>query len=128
VVLGLLMALVPFLAACTVTEPTPPEPAGLLTYPLPDDWTGTAGLKVGTLVFVDNCVRFDDGAIPVFPDKLTTWDGTTLTFAGDEYRMGDEISLGGGSPAEGGTVSIPIAKTCGDGAIIIVSPPSRGER
>ncbi|WP_104163216.1 hypothetical protein [Cryobacterium sp. N22] len=125
---GLILVLAPLLTACTVTEPTPPEPTGLVTYPLPEDWVGMAGLKVGTLAFVDNCVRFDDGDIPAFPDKLTTWDGTTLTFAGEEYRMGDEISLGGGSPVEGATVSIPIPKTCGNGIIIIVSPPSRAER
>jgi hypothetical protein len=125
---SLFLVLVPLLTACTVPKPTPPEPSGLVTYPLPKDWVGMAGLKVGTLAFVDDCVRFDDGDIPVFPDKLTTWDGTTLTFAGEEYRMGDEISLGGGSPVEGGTVSTPIPQTCGDGIVIIVSPPSRAER
>jgi hypothetical protein len=125
---GLVLVIAPFLTACTVTEPTPPEPTGLVTYPLPEDWAGMAGLKVGTLAFVDNCVRFEDGDIPVFPDRLTTWDGATLTFAGEEYRMGDEISLGGGSPVEGGTVSVPIPETCGNGIVIIVGPPSRTER
>lgn len=125
--IGLILVLVPLLTACTVTQPTTPEPTGLVTYPLAEDWAGMAGLKVGTLVFVDSCIRFEDGDIPVFPDKPTTWDGTTLTFAGEAYRMGDEISVGGGSPVEGGTVSIPIPKTCGNGIIIIVSPPSRSE-
>jgi hypothetical protein len=128
VLVGLILALSPFLTACTVTEPTPPEPTGLVTYPLPEGWVGMAGLKDGTLAFIDNCVRFEDGDIPVFPDKLTTWDGTTLTFAGEEYRMGDEISLGGGSPVGGGTVSVPIPETCGNGIVIIVGPPPRTER
>ena len=72
---GLILVLAPLFTACTVTEPTPPEPTGLVTYPLPEDWMGMAGLKVGTLAFVDNCVRFDDGAIPVFPDKVTQGEG-----------------------------------------------------
>jgi hypothetical protein len=96
---------------------------GLVTYQLPEDWVADAGLKVGTLTYVDNCVRFEDGDVPVFPDSLTTWDGTTLTFAGEEYAMGDEVSLGGGSPVEGGTISVSIPKACGDGTVIIVSPP-----
>jgi hypothetical protein len=84
-----------------------------------------AGLKIGTLAFIDNCVRFDDDAIPVFPDSLTTWDGTTLTFAGQEYQMGDEISIGGGNLGGQESVSTPIPESCGTGAVIIVSPPSR---
>jgi hypothetical protein len=128
VLVGLILVLSPLLTACGITEPTPPEPSGLVTYPLPEDWVGMAGLKVGTLAFIDNCVRFEDGDVPVFPDKLTTWDGTILTFAGEEYPMGDEISLGGGSLVEGETASVPIPETCGNGTIIIVSPPSRAER
>ncbi|WP_022892210.1 hypothetical protein [Agromyces subbeticus] len=101
------------------------EPSGLLTYPLPEDWVADAGLKVGTLAFVDDCLRFEDGAIPVFPDKLTTWDGTVLTFAGEEYRLGDEMKVAGGSPVDGATVSVPIPESCGDGPIVVVGPPPR---
>ena len=115
------------LSSCATAEPPLPEPSGLVTYPLPEDWYGMAGLKIGTLAFIDNCVRFDDGAIPVFPDSLTTWDGTTLTFAGQEYQMGDEISIGGGSLGGRESVSTPIPESCGTGAVIIVSPPSRSE-
>jgi hypothetical protein len=74
-----------------------------------------AGLKIGPLAFIDNCVRFDDGAIPVFADSLTTWDGTTLTFAGEEYQVRDEMTIGGGMSAfEAGVSRVKESGSAGD--------------
>ena len=117
---------VALLAGCAADEVAPPEASGLVTYPLPKDWVASAGLKIGTIAFIDGCVRFEDGSIPVFPDSLTDWDGTTLTFAGEKYQMGDEMSLGAGIAPEGQTEAFTTPESCGDGIVLVISPPGRG--
>jgi hypothetical protein len=113
----------PLLAGCTASESVAPESSELITYPLTENWIASAGLKTGTLTIEEDCIRFEDGSIPVFPDSITSWDGTILTFAGDEYKIGDEMALGGDVVPEGENGSYSIPKSCGDGAVIIVSPP-----
>ena len=50
----------------------------------------------GTLTFDNGCLLVD-GSPVVFPADDTSWDGTTLTSSGNEFVVGDEIVLGGGT-------------------------------
>lgn len=52
----------------------------------------------GKLTETDGCVTINDLVVPVFP-STTEWDGTSLKWDGDEYRIGETIELGGGEPA-----------------------------
>ena len=83
-------------------SPTPEFPMftdGLLTYERVEQPGGgyfsMAALFVGTLAVENGCLLVD-GSPYLFPADLTTWDGTTLTVDGLEYRVGDQIAAGGG--------------------------------
>lgn len=67
-------------------------------------------------------------SLPVFPVEDATWDGSTLTYAGDEYAPGDEMKLSGGNLEEayfGPMTYIPA--DCTRDATFFVSPlPAEG--
>lgn len=57
----------------------------------------------GTLQLVDNCVVMGgEGSyvVPVFPDASdVSWNDGVLTWNGNDYRAGEEVSFGGGGTA-----------------------------
>lgn len=114
------------LAGCTAAPPATPTPTpteravewgfenGLVTYPRDPSGVTMAAIVSGVLTLVDGCVKLDDYVV-AFPDDLTEWDGTTLTFGGDTYALGDSIQGGGGYiPVE---LPDAIADVCGGGEI-----------
>jgi hypothetical protein len=86
------------------------------------DWDGRSAMEAlaqGTLALEGGCLVLADATgsavhgVLVFPRHLTSWDNDThvLTYAGHEYRMGDTVSAGGGSP---GTAVGDIPDACAD--------------
>ena len=82
-------------ASTTVVASSEAEPVGVVTRHVDAGEVSGAALLEGTLAFENGCVRLDDGTVPVFADAAAKWDGTTLTWRGVEYRVGDKISFGG---------------------------------
>lgn len=75
----------------------------------PDGFSMQA-LAHGVLVREDGCLYVGSGPhrlLPVFPRGRVRWDGVVLTFNGREYRLGDEIFLGGGFVRPGPDVTVP---------------------
>ena len=73
------------------------------------DWDprrgGDDALLEGTLAPIDGCLMIVDsadgsgpGTVPVFTRELTSWDADAqvLTYAGDEFALGDRVAAGGG--------------------------------
>ena len=102
--------------------PFPMFTDGLLTYERveqPDGgYVSMAALFVGTLTFENGCLRVGGNPL-IFPADLTSWDGTTLTVSGLEYKVGDRMAAGGGQlhdvvlPAE-------VRERCGEHAPVLV--------
>ena len=74
----------------------------------PDSTTGRfTAMTLGRLALVGNCLTLGaplgreglDHLVLVLPDKSYVWDDKegVLTYEGKNYRIGDEIYLGGGS-------------------------------
>ena len=77
----------------------------------------------GTLRTDEGCVRIVVGdeseMVPSFPPGDASFADGVLTWRGDEYRDGDEISLGGGLASD---VAGYVPEECGDREVFIVSP------
>ena len=113
--LGLAAAL---LAGCSATVN---RDNGVVTYEVgPQRAADTAAIK-GVLTFVDGCVRFTNGTIPLFPADEVTWDGKQLVLKGVTYSLGDTLELGGGETSRDIT-SASVPERCGDGPLWAVSP------
>jgi hypothetical protein len=81
-----------------------------------------AALAEGVLTFSDGCVRFENGVIPLFPDSLTKWDGTTVMFNGESYQDGDFMSVAGGFRDDLPVESTNVPQACGPDRIFWVGP------
>lgn len=76
------------------------------------DGFSTEALVHGVLVREDGCLYIGSGRhrfLPVLPRGRVGWDGVVLTFDGGEYRLGDEIFLGGGDAPPGPDATVPPA-------------------
>ena len=61
----------------------------------------------------------------VLPKKDASFDGTTLTLFGREYRVGGEFSAGGGSASRDSVkINVPPGCTPTDGVALISTQPS----
>ncbi|HEV7951070.1 MAG TPA: hypothetical protein VGP24_15000 [Glaciihabitans sp.] len=86
--------------------------------PDPDGYSMAAIIQ-DELVLHNGCLRFANGTVPIFPSTDVSWDGFALNYRGDDYGVGDSISLGGGSlPSLAGMELFP--PECGDGEAWIV--------
>lgn len=68
-----------------------------------DEGSGMDALLAGTLAMDPDCITVEvDGQIylPVFPSGSVRLEHDALLYAGDPYRSGDLISLGGGEVSE----------------------------
>ncbi|MEE9414597.1 MAG: hypothetical protein V3V01_04875 [Acidimicrobiales bacterium] len=79
----------------SVSKPASPPEIFVPIYP----WEGVsdgADFK-GTISFDGECLLIGL-TLPIFPDELTSWDGSAreLTFDGEVYREGDSVNWGGG--------------------------------
>ena len=98
------------------STPIAPPPVGVVTRDASGETFSYMALISGTLSVHNGCVILEGGAIPVFPEDEVAWDGTTLTFRGETFVVGDTIDLGGGlgsRDAPGRT----IPTECGEGSI-----------
>ena len=57
-----------------------------------------------------------------FPLKFVSTTSDTVTFDGQVYRVGDEMSVGGGGPADG-TDGLEIPPRCPSSGLVFVSAP-----
>ncbi|MBD3941411.1 hypothetical protein IF188_06830 [Microbacterium sp. NEAU-LLC] len=119
---GVTAALSLALASCAAGEV--PSSGPLAVHERPD--YGMDALLGGVLRTDGGCVRVEPSAgsagtatVVSFPAGDATWNGEVLTWRGEEYRDGDEISLGGGlAPEPPGYVP----EDCGDLEVWQVSP------
>lgn len=126
-----LAAVLALLAGCTSSViPPQPEPTmthngvsvqdGLLTFEPQADGFGMTALFQGTLTLETGCLGFDGYSL-AFPKNLVTWDGVTLTFGDERYRIGDELSVGGGQIPED-PLPKSLVEQCGDKLIVVSGP------
>jgi hypothetical protein len=108
-------------AASPDSSPAPVPAPGLVTRDASSDEVALAALATGTLVLDNGCIQLDNGVVPVFPEEDARWDGTTLTWKGDAYLIGDTITLGGGEYTEELSDKI-VPPECGAGRGWAVSP------
>lgn len=94
----------------------------IAVYELPPDWGSDAGGAQGVLVEVDGCVRLDNSRVPIFPVDQVTWDGETLTFGGQQYRLGDTIEFAGNELGEPNDLEVEIPEGCSAGPFWVVGP------
>jgi hypothetical protein len=88
------------LAGYAVTSGDTVTPDGTVTTMIATTGAGPAGagneaLLKGELTMTDGCVTISTSSVPVFPNTAS-WDGTTLTWEGVDYVLGDSIALFGG--------------------------------
>lgn len=106
------------LAGCTATA----DDAPFATYPRPD--AGMDALLMGTLEMRDGCLVVDTGegdVLPVFPEGDAQWGEEVLTWKGESFDIGAQISLGGGYSGAIANATIPAA--CADDVeVFAVSP------
>jgi hypothetical protein len=104
-------------ASPTVSStPTTAPPVGVVTRDASAETISYMALIRGILRVHNGCVVLEGGTIPVFPEDEVTWDGTTLTYRGTMFIVGDTIDLGGGlSNRDAPGRSIP--SECGDGSV-----------
>jgi hypothetical protein len=85
---------------------------------------GMDALLTGTVELSDTCltIRDDSGYrwLPIFQQPRATWDGTTLTYDGEQYADADRISLGGGTVDPAAADYVPDA--CDVNGAWLVSP------
>ena len=112
--LGLALAaalLIPLLAGCS-PEPGDADITGSLS---PTSVLATSDIDLGATrmeALLDGELSLTNGcftvvsqsvqsvqSVPIFPPSAE-WDGVTLRWNGEEYRVGDEIALGGGQPGQ----------------------------
>lgn len=126
-----LVAIAALLTSCSLaSDPTPTDTpdenlasAGeIATYELPRDWGSDAGEARGVLVEIDGCVRLDNSRVPIFPSDQVTWDGETLTFGADQYRVGDTITFAGNEIGDLSELEATIPAGCSAGPFWIVGP------
>lgn len=107
--------------ATSEATPTAPEWGGVATYETMPDEGSLLAAGGGILVVENGCVRLDSGVVPVFPADQVSWDGTTLTWAGEEYSVGDTLRFGGGLANETDE-QLDIPAECGGGDAWIINP------
>jgi hypothetical protein len=95
---------------------------GLLTYESNGSGAGMSAFVGGILSVEGGCLGLGEKPY-AFPSNMTTWDGTTLTFAGKAYQIGDTIRLGGGF-LEDFRLDPDLQAECGNAMVILVSPPN----
>ncbi|TFC54535.1 MULTISPECIES: hypothetical protein [unclassified Cryobacterium] len=96
---------------------------GLLTYEVTrvgDNFIALGAAYAGEVSFEDGCLLVG-GAPFVFPRDGTSWDGTTLRLNGNEFVVGDQISVGGGGGLEGLKLPENATDQCGGEAPIFAS-------
>jgi hypothetical protein len=127
------MRLLPLLVmasiACVLsgcTDSTVNKDNGVVTYEVGAQRVSDTAAISGELTFVDGCLRFTSGTIPIFPADEVTWDGERLVLNGSTYRVGDTLELGGGETSRDVT-SANVPARCGDGPLWAVSPESNNE-
>lgn len=127
----LVVITVALLTACApVSDPEPSETpveslaseGKIAVYDIPQDWGSDAGEASGVLVEVDGCVRLDNSRVPIFPSDQASWDGETLTFGGDEYRLGDTIAFAGNEIGDPSKLDVEIPEGCSTGPFWVVGP------
>ncbi len=96
--------------------------AEIATYERSRDWGSGAGEARGVLAEIDGCVRLDNSRVPVFPSDQATWDGETLTFGEDQYRVGDTITFAGNEIGDPSELEAEIPAGCSAGPFWIVGP------
>lgn len=126
-----LVVLATLLTSCSLaSDPTPSETpdesraseGAIATYELPPNWGSDAGEARGVLVEIDGCVRLDNSRVPIFPSDQVTWDGETLTFGEDQYRVGDTITFAGNEIGDPSELEAEIPAGCSAGPFWIVGP------
>ena len=128
---GLFVAVAALLTSCSLASDARPTDTAdesrasegeIATYELPQNWGSDAGEGRGVLVEIDGCVRLDNSRVPVFPSDQVTWDGETLTFGADQYRIGDTITFAGNEIGDRSELEAAIPSGCSTGPFWIVGP------
>jgi FlaG/FlaF family flagellin (archaellin) len=111
----------------TTTTSSAPSSGVLVTRAAATDDGYDVDAVSGILTVANGCVRLEDGTIPVFPDDQAMWDGTALTWKGEQYRPGERVYLGGREITGGGMLDT-IPGGCGAGTVwqVTHAPMSAG--
>lgn len=97
----LIVASVIALTGCTsgvdaaAPSPNPSQAAEIATLDIPGVTGSDMAAHEGVLTIVDGCLALDTGTVPVFGSGEAQWDGETLVWGGEEFRIGDKVQLGG---------------------------------